>query len=328
MKTTEADRPARPGASASGQTGNSSESSPPREYDARAEHDLHGDPEYEAQKRDDRGIRAVRESFAAPHHIAIRALDLSAGYGDGPVLHKVSLDLRAGEMLAIVGPNGAGKSTLLKILGGALKPWSGMVELEGRPLAEYDRRAIARRLAMVAQENLVAFRFTVLEIVLMGRAPHLGPFHFETRHDLEIAHAALERFDLLGLARRSIQELSGGERKRVFLARALAQSPHVALLDEPTAFLDLRHVAEIFARFRELRIERGMAVIATLHDLNAAASHADRVLLMKNGVVAGYGTPEEVFTADLLRAVYETEIHVGRNPATGAVSVLPGAIAR
>jgi iron complex transport system ATP-binding protein len=265
-----------------------------------------------------------REGLTDTRAVAIRAIDLSAGYGDRSVLHKISLEVRAGEMLAIVGPNGAGKSTLLRILGGALKPWSGSVELEGRPLGAYDRREIARRLAMVAQENLVAFRFTVLEIVLMGRAPHLGAFHFETRYDLEIAHAALERFDLLGLARRPIQELSGGERKRVFLARALAQAPHVALLDEPTAFLDLKHVAEIFARFRELRIERGMAVVATLHDLNAAALHSDRVLLIKDGAVAGYGTPEAVFTAENLRAVYETEVHVGRNPATGAISVLPG----
>ena len=274
----------------------------------------------------DREDRGARECRTAAGGVAIRAIKLTAGYGARPVLHGVSIDVHAGELLAIVGPNGAGKSTLLRILSGALRPWSGAVELEGRPLGEYDRRAIARRLAMVAQENLVAFRFTVLEIVLMGRAPHLGPFHFETRHDLEIAHAALERFDLIGLARRPIQELSGGERKRVFLARALTQDPHVALLDEPTAFLDLRHVAEIFARIRELRMERGLAVVATLHDLNAAALHADRVLLMKDGAAAGYGTPEEVFTADKLRAVYETEVHVGRNPATGAITVLPGGI--
>jgi iron complex transport system ATP-binding protein len=270
--------------------------------------------------------RGVSEGRSEAPGVAIRAINLTAGYGDRAVLHGVSIDVHAGELLAIVGPNGAGKSTLLKNLSGALRPWSGTVELEGRLLGEYDRRAIARRLAMVAQENLVAFRFTVLEIVLMGRAPHLGAFHFETRHDLEIAHAALERFDLIGLARRPIQELSGGERKRVFLARALAQDPHVALLDEPTAFLDLRHVAEIFARLRELRLERGLAVVATLHDLNAAALHADRVLLMKDGAVGGYGTPDEVFTAENLRAVYETEVHVGRNPANGAIMVLPGAI--
>jgi iron complex transport system ATP-binding protein len=274
----------------------------------------------------DRDSRAARECLADTDGVAIRAMNITAGYGERPVLHGVSIDVRAGELLAIVGPNGAGKSTLLRVLSGALKPWSGSVELEGRPLGEYDRRALARRLAMVAQENLVAFRFTVLEIVLMGRAPHLGAFHFETRHDLEIAYSALERFDLIGLARRPIEELSGGERKRVFLARALAQDPRVALLDEPTAFLDLRHVAEIFARFRELRDERGLAVVATLHDLNAAALHADRVLLMKAGAPAGYGTPEEVFTADNLRAVYETEVLVGRNPTTGAITVLPAGV--
>jgi ABC-type cobalamin/Fe3+-siderophores transport system ATPase subunit len=235
----------------------------------------------------------------------------------------VSFEVAFGELLAVVGPNGAGKSTLLKLLGGTLEPWEGSVEVLGRPLRAFDRCALARSVATVGQENIVAFRFTVLQVVLMGRAPHLGSFRFETRHDLEVAYGALERFDLLPLARRHIQELSGGERKRVFLARALAQEPRVALLDEPTAFLDLRHVAEIFTRFRELRVERSMAVVATLHDLNAAALYADRVLLLKDGATFGCGTPEEVLTAENLRRVYETEVYVGRNPATGALAVLP-----
>jgi iron complex transport system ATP-binding protein len=158
----------------------------------------------------------------------------------------------------------------------------------------------------------------------MGRAPHLGPFHLETRHDLEIASQALNRFGLRELVRRPIQELSGGERKRVFLARALAQEPRIALLDEPAAFLDMRHIAEIFERFRELCVERAMTVIVTLHDLNAAAHYADRVLLMKNGRTVAWGTPEEVLTAGNLRDVYETPLYVGRNPATGAIAVLPG----
>jgi iron complex transport system ATP-binding protein len=162
--------------------------------------------------------------------------------------------------------------------------------------------------------------------VLMGRAPHLGSFHFESRGDLMLAREALERFDLLALATRPIQELSGGERKRVFLARALAQQPRVALLDEPTAHLDLLHVAEIFARFGELRAERDLSVVATLHDLNAAALYADRVLLLKDGMAMGWGAPHEVLTEDKLREVYETEVYVGRNPSTGAIAVLPGAI--
>ena len=258
--------------------------------------------------------------------VVMRASAIHAGYPGVPVLHSVSIEVAAGEMLAIVGPNGAGKSTLLKVLGGSIKPAAGSVELLGRPLDSIDRREFARTVASVGQENAVAFRFTVLEIVLMGRAPHLGAFRFESPHDLEIASAALARFDLRDLAARHVQELSGGERKRVFLARALAQEPRIALLDEPTAFLDLKHVAEIFARFRELRTERGMAVVATLHDLNAAALYADRVLLLANGAAVAYGTPAEVLTAENLQRVYETEVYVGHNPSTGALIVLPAAL--
>jgi iron complex transport system ATP-binding protein len=258
--------------------------------------------------------------------VAMRASEIHAGYPGVPVLRGVSVEVAAGEMLAIVGPNGAGKSTLLKVLGGSLSPRAGSVELFGRPLDSLDRREFARTVASVSQENAVAFRFTVMEIALMGRAPHLGAWRFESAHDLEIASAALERFDLRHLAARHVQELSGGERKRVFLARALAQEPKLALLDEPTAFLDLKHVAEIFARFRELCAERGLAVVATLHDLNAAALYADRVMLLADGAAAAYGTPAEVLTADNLRRVYDTEVYVGHNPSTGALIVLPAAL--
>ncbi len=248
-----------------------------------------------------------------------------AGYGALEVLREVSMELCAGEMLAVVGPNGAGKSTLLKVIGATLARTRGAVELFGRPLDSYDRRALARLIATVAQENAIAFQFSVVEVVLMGRAPHLGAFHFETRRDLEIAHSALEHFDLLALARRSIQELSGGERKRVFLARALAQEAKIALLDEPTAFLDMKHVADIFSRFRTLCAQRGLAVIATMHDLNAAALYADRVLLMKDGRAIACGTPEAVLTRENLAMVYDTEVYVGRHPASGALVILPAA---
>src|SRR5258707_5516383 len=143
----------------------------------------------------------------------MRASAVRAGYTNVPVLHDVSLEVASGEMLAIVGPNGAGKSTLLKVLGGSMKPAAGSIELFGRTLDSIERRELARTVASVGQENAVAFRFTVLEIVLMGRAPHLGAFRFESPHDLEIASAALEGFDLRHLAARHIQELSGGERK-------------------------------------------------------------------------------------------------------------------
>ena len=253
---------------------------------------------------------------------ALRAHDLAVGYGERQVLNGVSLEVKAGELLAILGPNGAGKSTLLSVLNGSMRPWRGAVELFGRPIEEFERRALARTIASVRQESAAAFPFTVLEVVLMGRAPHLGPIRFEGTRDLAIARAALERFGLLSLANRHIQQLSGGERRRVFLARALAQEPAIALLDEPTAFLDMKHVGEIFTMLKQLRIEHRMAVIATFHDLNVAAQYADRILLLKDGVAVGCGTPEEVLTADNLRRVYETEVYVGRNPATGALTVL------
>ncbi|MGH8012407.1 MAG: heme ABC transporter ATP-binding protein [Candidatus Binataceae bacterium] len=257
------------------------------------------------------------------HALAVRTHNVVAGYGTTAVLHDISFEAPAGELLAIVGPNGAGKSTLLKTIAGTLAPWQGEIELLGRRLSGYQRRALARSLAVVAQENSVAFQFSVLEVVLMGRAPHLGGFHLESRRDVAIAEAALRRFGLLELAGRPLQELSGGERKCVFLARALAQEPRVILLDEPTAFLDLRHVAEIFARFRQLCVERALTVIATLHDLNTAALYADRVLLLKDGSVVAHGRPAQVLTAENLRAVYETDVYVGRHPLTGALIVLP-----
>jgi len=255
--------------------------------------------------------------------IALSADVQAAGYGGVDVLREISLQVAAGEMIAIVGPNGAGKSTLLRVLGGVIRPRVGTVDLFGRPLADYDRRLLARTIATVAQENTVAFGFTALEVVLMGRAPHLGGFHLESAHDLEVARRALDHFGLLPLAGRHIQELSGGERKCVFIARALAQEPRVTILDEPTAFLDLRHIKEIFTRFRALCAEHSMTVVTSLHDLNIAALYADRVMLLKDGAMVACGRPADVLDAATIRAVYETGVYVGHNPATGSVTVLP-----
>lgn len=261
---------------------------------------------------------------AARGTVALTVSRVSAGYGPAVVLQDLSLHLSTGEILAIVGPNGAGKSTLLKVAAGSLRPSQGNVELLERSLASYPRRELARVVATVAQENQVAFRFTVLEVVLMGRAPHLGSFHLETEHDLAAAHAAMDRFELLDLAQRPINELSGGERKRVFLARALAQEPRVMLLDEPTAFLDLRHAADILVQFRKLCAEGGVAVVATMHDLNAAASYANRVLLLHNGTMVACGPPDEVLTAGNLDQVYGVKVQIGRNPVTGSLAIFPG----
>jgi iron complex transport system ATP-binding protein len=254
--------------------------------------------------------------------LSARAIRAGSG-GGSDVLHGVSVDLKLGELLAIAGPNGAGKSTLLKTLSGALKPRSGLVTILGDDLAELDRKTISRRIASVGQESNTAFPFTVLEAVLMGRAPHLAPLRFEGNRDLAIARDSMRRFGVERLAGRFIQELSGGERKRVFLARALSQQPAVMLLDEPTAFLDLKHVASIFGLFREIRAERGVAIIATLHDLNAAAEYADRVMLIRGGLSVGCGAPPEILTREILQAVYDTDLYVGKNPTTGSIAIFP-----
>jgi iron complex transport system ATP-binding protein len=254
---------------------------------------------------------------------ALAVSQITAGYGGTAVLRDLSFDLRSGEMLTIVGPNGAGKSTLLRVASGSLRPWHGNVNLLERPLSSYHRRELARLVATVPQENQVAFSFTALEIVLMGRAPHLGLFHFETGQDLAAAYSAMERFELLDLAHRPINELSGGERKRVFLARALAQEPRVIFLDEPTAFLDLRHAADILVEFRKLCADRGLAVAATMHDLNAAASYANRVLLLNNGAVVACGSPNDVLTAQNLEHVYRLKVQISRNPVTGTLVIFP-----
>lgn len=255
----------------------------------------------------------------------MRARGLTAGYGQRTALRALDLEARAGELVAVVGPNGAGKSTLLKVLGGSLEPWQGEVTVAGHEIHRIGRRGLARIVASVAQENPVAFQFSALEVVLMGRAPHLGAFHLETAHDVEIARSAMAAFGLTQIAARPIQELSGGERKRVFLARALAQEARVILLDEPAAFLDLRHVAEIFMLFRKLCGERQTAVIATLHDLNVAAQYADYVLLLKHGEPMAYGIPKEVLTAPNLSAVYDTKVLVGQHPVSGAIMIWPAA---
>jgi cobalamin transport system ATP-binding protein len=263
---------------------------------------------------------------ASPGTVALALSHITAGYGPTAVLHDLCFKLMGGEVLAIVGPNGAGKSTLLRVACGSLRPSQGSIELLQRPLPSYHRRELARVVATVAQENRVAFRFTVLEIVLMGRSPHLGPFHLETHHDLAAARAAMERFDLLDLANRPIDELSGGERKRVFLARALAQQPRVMLLDEPTAFLDLRHMVQILIQFRRLCAQSDIAVAATMHDLNAAASYADRVLLLNGGTEIACGAPEEVLTARNVEQVYGVKVQIARNPVTGALAIFPGTL--
>lgn len=242
--------------------------------------------------------------------------------GQDPAIDGVSLELRQGEMLGLIGPNGSGKSTLLRLLSGWLRTQAGEVLLWGVPLRRLTPRDIATHISVVPQETHVEFPFSVMELVLMGRAPYLAGFTFETAADVARAQAAMERVGVAHLAARTIQELSGGERQRVVLARALAQDTPILLLDEPGTFLDLHRVTDIYDLLGDLTAE-GRSVVTVLHDLNLAALYCDRLVLLHRGRVYHSGTPAEVITYRNITEVFETEVYVDLNDLTGAVNVLP-----
>ena len=253
---------------------------------------------------------------------AIALTDVTFGYADEPVVRGVSFTVGRGEFVGIIGPNGSGKSTLLRLMSGYLRAWRGQVVIEGQPIERYERRELGQRIGVVPQETSVVFPFSVAEMVLFGRTPHLGGFGFERDSDLAAARCAMQRTDTAHLARRVITELSGGERQRVILARALAQEPAILLLDEPAAFLDIRHEVEMYDLLRDLQRE-GMTVVSVLHDLNIAALYCDRLLLLSEGAVARAGTASEVITYRTLTEVYGTEVYVAMNDITGCLNVLP-----
>lgn len=253
----------------------------------------------------------------------LAAQAISVLYGARRALDGVSCALQPGELLGIIGPNGSGKSTLIRTLAGVRRPDSGAVLLDGRPVADLDRRARARCIALVPQETRLSFPLSVRELVLLGRSPHTGPFGWEGEADFRIAERAMQRMDVAALALRPVAELSGGERQRVVLARALAQEPRVLLLDEPTSFLDLRHTVILLDLVRDLCREEGVALGIVLHDLNLAAMYCDRLLLLSEGKCHAEGAPAEVLRYDDLCEVYGTELYVAPNDVTGQTVVLP-----
>lgn len=253
----------------------------------------------------------------------IDARDVTAGYGRRSVLQGVSLQLAPGEFVGLIGPNGAGKSTLLRALSRTLPLQRGTVHLGGDPIDRLTAREIARRIAFVPQSEPTLFEFTVRDVVLMGRYPHLKGRRGETEADFAAAVRAMATTDTLQLADRPITALSGGEHRRVLIARALAQSAPTLLLDEPTAHLDLVHQADLLAVVRRLADQEGVAVLAALHDLNLAAEFCDRLLLLAHGRVAAEGLPDAVLTTARLAQVYGAPIHVGRSPTSGKPFIFP-----
>lgn len=235
--------------------------------------------------------------------------DLHVSYGERSALRGVSLDVSPGEFVALVGPNGCGKTTLLKAITRVVAWTRGEVFVGETEVRSLGPRGISRQVAVVPQNALLPVGYTSIEVVLMGRTPHLGFLDQESGADVEIARFALERVGGGALAERPVDELSGGERQNVVLARALAQETPILLLDEPTANLDIGHQVGIARLMRELAAS-GLAVLAAIHDLTLASLYADRVALMEDGRIVECGSPEAVLTEANLRAVYDSPVRV------------------
>jgi len=247
--------------------------------------------------------------------------EIAFGYEKKPVFSHVSFEVTSGEIIGIIGPNGSGKTTLLKIIDGLLFPQEGEVLVRGENIRQKSREELAGIMAFVPQEFSLVFPFSVREIVMMGRYPHLGNLRFEGNDDQRIVREAMEMTDTLSLADRMIDQISGGERQRVLIARALAQKPEIMLLDEATAFLDIKYQITLFELIKDLNKNHGLTVLVVTHDINLAAQYADRVVLLQGGTIYGMGTPEDVITETGLKEVYEAEVMVDKNPRTGAPRV-------
>jgi len=245
---------------------------------------------------------------------------LKFSYNGSPLLDGIDLSVPKGEVLAIVGPNGSGKTTLLKNISGILSPQAGTIYLDMTRLPELSITELARHLAVVEQEREIGFDFTVREVVALGRIPHRGRFARETRTDKEWIGRAMELTNVAPFTERSIRELSGGEKQRVFLAMALAQNPRVLLLDEPTTYLDINHQLQIMEIVRQ-QATAGLTVLMAIHDLNLAAQYADRVAILHEGQVLAVGRPADVLTETNIKQAFQTDVVVGKNPVTNSIYI-------
>jgi iron complex transport system ATP-binding protein len=251
----------------------------------------------------------------------LTARDISVSFGRRRVIDGVSVELHPGEIIVLLGPNGAGKSTLLRSLNSTVPIDQGEILMDGTPIGSMSRREIARKIAVVAQENETKFPITVIDFVLSARFAGGSAFGWESKDDIASAKNALRLCDLGEFGDRLMNELSGGERQRVVLARALAAETKVLLLDEPTANLDLAHQSLMFRLVRDRCQTGGAGAIVITHDLNLAAAFADRVLLLKEGKLIATGAPADVLTATNLREIYDVHVLLDENPASGKVRV-------
>ncbi|MFO7931609.1 MAG: ABC transporter ATP-binding protein [Thermodesulfobacteriota bacterium] len=254
---------------------------------------------------------------------AVESEEISAGYGQEPVVRQVSFSVETGECFIIIGPNGSGKTTLMKIIAGLHRTDSGRILIDGRPLGSCRRSDLARKMAFVPQQVPMDFPFMVRDVVLFGRSPHLGTFGLESERDRAIAGQAMEFTGVDHLADRRIDQLSGGERQRVFIARAICQEPQIMLLDEPTAALDISHQLRVMDLMEKMKSEKRITVIMVSHDVNLAAMYADTLLLINRGRIVESGSPASVLTYKTLEEAYGCPLLVDESPLGSMPRVTP-----
>jgi iron complex transport system ATP-binding protein len=243
--------------------------------------------------------------------------DVSFSMQEKKIISDIYLQVRPGEFVGIIGPNGSGKSTLLKNIYRVNKPDCGKISLDNENIFKLSAKETSRKMAVVSQESSSSFDFSVREIVLMGRAPHKKMMESDTVEDGQIAEEALQQVGMSAFADRSMTTLSGGEKQRVMVARALAQQAKILVLDEPTNHLDIHHQLQLMDLVKRLNI----TVITALHDLNIASSYCDRIYIMKDGVNAASGTPEEVLTEETLEKVFRVNTSIIKHPVTGKTHI-------
>lgn len=242
--------------------------------------------------------------------------NLSGGYHKERIINDISLEIKKGDFMGIIGPNGSGKTTLLRLMSRVLVPQEGNVALENKDINQMSLKEFCRKVAFVQQDTMVNFSFTVFEIVLMGRIPHLKRMQLETKQDFAIAEESLLMSDTAYLKEKRIDELSSGERQRVIIAKALTQEPVLLFLDEPTSHLDIGHQIQILDLLKKLNRDNGLTIVMVLHDLNLASEYCNRIVLLNGGRVFKEGSALEVLTYQNIEAVYKTVVVVNNNPIT------------
>lgn len=253
----------------------------------------------------------------------LETVDLTCAYGEKKVLRRINFSVDNNEFLGIIGPNASGKTTLLRTIDRVMNPEKGTVFLDGEDMNVMEKGEIAKKMGVVPQEFSTNYSLTSLEIVMMGRTPHLGPLEMEDEEDMKVVKDAMQRTDTWKLAHRPFSELSGGEKQRVIIAKALAQEPSLLLLDEPINHLDINNQLEVLDLVRSLTHREGKSIIATFHDLNIAARYCDSLILLHDKEIYAQGTPDEVLTEENIKEIYGADASVRKLPETNSVIVTP-----